>query len=172
MNTAMLFQITGLAAILSGASTLFSYWLIEGRKEKYPFLAWWVYTANAFFMVLAFLGIHLFQEEGSGLWGLAAFLFALTGNMFTTYTGKIAGMNANQLGRGLIALAIISISVGTWQAMVFPVWVPALWLATIILGVPGMFLKSWRVLSYILGGVPFSLGLIAAGYFMLSNPTL
>ena len=87
--------------------------------------------------------------------------------MFTTYIGSIAGIDAKQLGRGLIALSILFISVGTWQAGIFPSWIPALWIATIILGIPGMFLKSWRVLSYLLGGVPFSLGLIAAGYFML-----
>ena len=58
MNTAALFQITGLAAILSGASTLFSYWLRDGRKEQYPLLAWWVYTPNAFLMILAFLGFY------------------------------------------------------------------------------------------------------------------
>ena len=163
----MLFKLTGLAGVLSGASTLFSYWLSEGRKDKYPFLTWWVYTANAFFIVIAFLGIYVFQVEGVGLWGLAAFLFSLFGNMFTTYIGSIAGIDAKQLGRGLIALSILFISVGTLQAGIFPSWVPALWLASIVLGIPGMILKSWRVLSYLFGGVPFSLGLIAAGYFML-----
>ena len=168
MAISTLIQVTAYSALLLGPLSIIGSFLNEEVEKKYPALEW-LYFVNNIFMLLAFLGLYLFQAEKGGSWGLAAFLTALVAVMFMSRPGKLFGMEPWEFGGAIIALAAIFIAVASFLAGQFPPIVPGLLLAGIIFGLPGMFIKSFQRTGFILGGIGFGIGMSLAGYFMLTN---
>lgn len=168
MIFSQLLQIGGISAILLGPLSVLGTFLNEEIEKKYPALEWY-YFVNNIFMLLAFLGLYIFLAEKGGLWALAAFLTALVAVMFMSRPGKVFGMEPWEFGGAIIALATIFIAIASYIAGQFPPIVPGLLLAGIIFGIPSMFVKSFQRTGFILGGIGFGIGMVAAGYFMLLN---
>ena len=169
MTIATLIQLCGLSAILAGLFSIATTLIPEETERRYPALEW-VYTSNNFFLLLSFLGIYLFQVAGSGIWGLIGFLLGVLGALFSMRSTKTAGMEGYEFGGIFIALALIFLSIGSWLAGQFPIWIPGLWMLSILLGLPALFIKTYNRLGFILGGIPFGLGMIGAGFYLFSNP--
>jgi hypothetical protein len=166
---ASLVRITGIAAVLAAFGILGSYWLTEERKRAYPALKWWAYVGNNFPLMLTFVGMYVFLGEAGRPWGLLGFIAAAVGSILMTYPDPIGTRDGYGIGSGLLGLAIGLIAIGGVRSGVLPVWVSALWGGAVLLGIPGMLISSARMASYVLGGISFSLGLIAAGYFMMAG---
>lgn len=161
------FDVTGVAAILAALGILGSYWLTEERKERYPGLRWWAYVGNNFMLMLAFFGMYVFFGPDAGALGYVGFVAAALGSVVTTYPEPIGGLDGYQIGSGLFGLGIALAAIVSYSTGSFPPWLSGVWAASIVLGIPGMVSTAVRTLSYFLGGLSFSLGLLAAGYFML-----
>lgn len=106
--------------------------------------------------------------EFAPTWGSLAFLVGLAGVIALACPREIAGTEAAQLGSLLLALAVALLTVGSLASGAFPIWVSGLWAAACLLGLPGLVFTRLRTLGYVLGGVPFSLGFIAAGALLLT----
>lgn len=169
MTIATLIQLCGLSAILTGLISAVISFIPEETGERYAALEW-IFTANNIFLLLGFLGIYLYQVAGSGIWGLIGFLLAVLGAMLSMRATKIAGMEGYEFGGIFIALALIFLSIGSWLAGQFPIWIPGLWVLSILLGLPALFIEAYSRLGLILGGIPFSLGMIGAGFLLFTNP--
>ncbi len=57
-----------MAAILTGPIATISSLLTEETEKKYPSTEW-IFFLNNILMLLAFLGIYLYQVETRGIWG-------------------------------------------------------------------------------------------------------
>lgn len=167
MELIRLHQLTGLAGILAGLGVLGSYGLTKERKERYPAASWWVYSGNNYLLVLALLGFYLWMVESAPNWGSLAFVVGLAGVIALAYPRPIAGIEAEQIGSLLLALAVALLTVGSLASGAFPIWVSGLWAAAFLFGLPGLVFTRLRTLGYVLGGIPYSLGFIAAGALLL-----
>lgn len=168
MGLSNLIQITAVSAILVGPLSIVGSFLTEEIEKKYPSLQW-VFFTNNLFILLAFLGIYLFQVDDGGVWNLLGFLVAVLAAMFSNYPNKILGMEGWEFGGLLIALATVLFAVAINASAAFPLWVPGLWIAGIVLGIPSMFFKSYQRAGFILGALGFGLGMMAAGNLMFIN---
>lgn len=163
-----LYRVTAVAAVVSALSILGSYWLTQERKRAHPALTWWAYVGNNFPLLIAFLGMYIFLGEQGQPWGLLGLVAGAAGTIYASYPGPDGNRDGFGLGPGLIALAILLFAVGSLTSGVLPVWVAVLWGGTVLLGIPGMLSETLATVSYVLGGVSFSLGLLAAAYFMVA----
>ncbi|MDH3944595.1 MAG: hypothetical protein OEV06_10925 [Anaerolineae bacterium] len=163
----LLLQVTAVAAILVGPIAVLASFLNEEIEKKYP-VTEYVFFINSILLLLAFLGIYLFQVDETGEMGLLGFIAILIGSMFSMFPDKVAGMQGWEFGGLFIALGTILFAIATYSAGLFPQLVPIAFAAGILFGIPSIFVKSYQRLGYILGAVGFGLGTVAAGIFMLA----
>lgn len=168
MNLDQILQITGIAAILAGPLSLIGSLLSDDAVKKYPSLDW-LYFANSFFLVLAFLGIYLFQSGNGGLWAIAGFIVALLAVLLMERPGKYFGMQPYEFGGAVLSIASIFLAIASFQSNRFPLNVPTLLLAGIVLGIPSVFIPSYQRAGFILGGIGFGSAIFLAGIHILQN---
>lgn len=100
---------------------------------------------------------YLFQRDKAGVIGLIAFLVAFAGALLLTFSYNL------ETSTMIYALGLILIAVAALRAKSFPTWVPWLWLAATIVGIPGTFLPNLQNTLFLLGAILFGAGFIGAG---------
>ena len=168
MNLETLVQWSGIFAIMIGIISIAMIWMTEEMQNKYPSLEW-IYVATALFGLFAFMGIYLFILEDSGIVGLLGFVLAIIGNAFYMRDGKIAGIDAYVLASSIFAGGLILLAIGALISQGYPIWIPILWLASPILGLPAIYVKSWQSLIYKLAAVTYGIAAIGAGFTLLTQ---
>ena len=146
---------SGVAAILAGIFTL-SGTILELNPT--PSLSW-VYLVLTLTTIITLVGIYLFHKEATGALGLVGFIVALAGNLLLIYPNPIIGGSVYALGLLLIGIAALN-------ANSFPRWIPWLWIAAPLIGIPGFMLSDLESILFLLGSAAFALGFIGAGYTM------
>jgi hypothetical protein len=150
MNTSTFVRWSGVAAIITG---IFGIIAALGTGASAP----WIYVVSNVATVIALLGIYLFQRESAGVFGLIAFLVAFAGALLLTFNYALE-MSTMVYALGLVLLAIAALRAGS-----FPRWVPWMWLAATIVGIPGTFLPDLQNTLFLLGAILFGVGFIGAG---------
>jgi len=166
LNTAALLRLCGIAAVLSGLITI-----AAPLTEYFGGISIeWTYTLNTLLTLFALIGIYGVQVEGSGYWGLAGFIIASIGNAFLMGSGQfVGGMNAVIFGSSILSLGLILLAVGTFKSKAFPRWIPILWIAAPLVGIPSMISPGYATLIVALAGLIFGIAFVGAGYILWSR---
>lgn len=158
MSTTKLIRWSGVVSVLAGL------WVIgiplsELGSARQP----WIFAVGTVLAIFALFGIYAVQVEESGVWGLAGFAIGIIGEVLLMVEGdpeEPLGM----LAGALYALGLIALAIGTWRGRVFSRWVPGLWFAAIVIGLPGYAVESLMDLFLLAATVAFGLAFIVAGY--------
>lgn len=162
MTTSNLIRWSGLVAMAAGVLNV-----LDSIFEPLPWLTMFTSVATVF----ALIGIYAVQAEASGRLGLAGYLLATAGYVVivgqsTTIVGSVPSY---LVGVSLSAAGLALLAVGSLSARVFPRWVPGMWLAAIVIGLPSLFFPSLERILEIAGGTAIGLGLAGAGYLIWSS---
>jgi hypothetical protein len=150
MNTSQIVRWSGVAAIVTG---IFGVIAALGTGASAP----WIYTVSNVATLIALIGIYLFQKDSAGIFGLVAFLVAFAGALLLTFAYNL------ETSTIIYALGLILIAIAALRAGSFPKWVPWMWLAATIVGIPGAFLPDLQQTLFLLGAILFGAGFIGAG---------
>lgn len=150
MNTSQFIRWSGVAAIVTG---IFGIVAALGTGASAP----WIYMVSNVATLIALVGIYLFQKDTAGIFGLIAFLVTFAAALLMTFNFNL------ELSTMIYALGLIMIAIAALRADSFPKWVPWLWLAATIVGIPGTFLPNLQQTLFLLGSVLFGAGFLGAG---------
>ena len=150
MNMSQFIRWSGVAAIVTG---VFGIIAALGAGASAP----WVYIVSNIATLIALIGIYLFQKKSAGLFGLIAFLVAFVGALLLAFDYNL------ETSTMIYALGLILIAIAALRASSFPKWVPWMWLAATIIGIPGTFLPDLQQTLFLLGAILFGAGFIGAG---------
>lgn len=166
LTTNTLFRLCGVAAVLSGLITL-----VIPLSEYFGNLSLeWGYVLNTLFTLFALIGIYGVQVEGSGYWGLAGFIAAATGNAFLMSSeALVPGVEPVIFGSSIFSLGLILLAVGTFKSKAFPGWIPALWIAAPLVGIPSMISAGVAAVTVALAGILFGIAFLGAGSYLLTR---
>jgi hypothetical protein len=150
MNTSQFIRWSGVASFVTG---IFGIIGALGTGESAP----WIYTVSNIATIITLIGVYIFQRDFAGVFGLIAFLVALAGALLLTfaYTFETSTM--------VYAFGLVLIAISALRAASFPKWVPWMWLAVTIVGIPGTFLPNLQDTLFLLGAILFGAGFIGAG---------
>lgn len=150
MNTSQFIRWSGVASIVTG---IFGIIAALGTGETAP----WIYTVSNIATIIALIGVYLFQREKAGIFGLIAFLVAFAGALLLTFSYSL------ETSTMVYALGLVLIAISALRSASFPKWIPWMWLAAIIVGIPGTFLPNQQDILFLLGAILFGAGFIGAG---------
>jgi hypothetical protein len=150
MSTSQFVRWSGVAAIVTG---IFGIITALGVGGSMP----WVYQVSNVATLIALIGIYLYQKDTAGVFGLIAFLVAFVGALLLTFAYNLESSTM------IYALGLILIAISALWTDSFPKWVPWLWLAATIVGIPGIFLSDLQQTLFLLGAILFGAGFIGAG---------
>lgn len=151
MNMTQVVRWSGVAAVVTG---IFGIAAALGASASAP----WVYAVSNVATLIALIGIYLFQREAAGVFGLIAFLVAFAGALMMTFDYAL------ETSTMVYALGLILIAIAALRAGSFPKWIPWMWLAATIVGIPGTFLPDLQQTLFLLGAILFGAGFIGAGF--------
>lgn len=114
---------------------------------------------------MALIGIYAIQVEESGVAGFLGFVMATAGRAYFSVPGAVIGGVDGTVPLGLLyLLGLILVSVGTLKSRKLPSWVPAMWLAAVVVGLGGALLPSLELVLLRLGAIVLGLGFVGAGF--------
>jgi membrane-anchored protein YejM (alkaline phosphatase superfamily) len=161
MTTSNLIRWSGLGAMVAGMLNV-----LDGIFEPLP----WLTILSAAVTVFALIGIYAVQVEESGWLGFAGYLLWTVSFVFMAGTTSMIGSVPSFLvGIILGATGLVLLAVGTLSARVFPRWVPGLWIAAIVIGLPSLLFPSLERPLEILGAAAIGVGMVGAGYVLWSS---
>ncbi|HEU5097940.1 MAG TPA: hypothetical protein VFU22_02775, partial [Roseiflexaceae bacterium] len=130
----------------------------------------WLTTFSAVVTVFALIGIYAVQSEASGRLGFAGYLLGTAGYVVMAGGSSTIGSVPSYLvGASLGAVGLVLLAVGSLSVRVFPRWVPGLWVAAVVIGLPSLLLPSLERPLEILGAAAVGGGLAGAGYVLWSS---
>jgi hypothetical protein len=151
MATSQFVRWSGVAAAITG---IFGILAALGTGDSAP----WVYAVSNIATVFALVGIYIFQRQKAGTFGMIAFLVALGGALLVTFAFN------TETSTLIYAVGLILIAIVALRAKSFPAWVPWLWLAATIIGIPGTFMMDLQETLFLVGAILFGAGFIGAGW--------
>lgn len=154
MSTTNVIRWSGVVSVLAGLWVL-GISLSAGQP--------WIFAVGTLLAIFALSGIYAVQVEESGFWGLAGFVISISGEVLMMVEGD-PQESLGMLAGALYALGLIALVIGTWRGRVFSRWVPGLWLAAILIGLPAYAAASLMPVLIIAASVAFGLAFIVAGY--------
>ena len=122
-----------------------------------------IFFVGSVLTIFALSVIYAAQAQASGLLGLVGFLLAAIGNFVFLGEG-LWGDDVFVIGGGLYALGLILLGIASLKAGVFSRWVAWLWIASVVVGIPGFAVQSLMDLFFAAGGVALGAAFIWAGY--------
>lgn len=164
MTRSNLLRWDGVIAVLAGLLVIAVSFLPQELRFPGPLApsdpTRWLYWAVGLTTLFALIGVYTIQIEESGVWGLAGFSLATIGNaLFLAEDVAI-------LAGSIMAAGIVLLGIGTWTGGKLPRWIPGLWFASVLIGLPGAFLDNMAHTLNVIGGIPFALAFIGAGYIL------
>jgi len=149
MNTSQIIRWCGVAAIVTGILGVVT-------SLGSNFSVSWLFILSNIATLLALIGIYLFQRDSAGVFGLIAFLVAFAGALLLTFA-------YSDFSPMIYALGLVLLAIAALRAASFPKWVPWMWLAATIVGIPGIFLPDLQNTLFLLGAILLGVGFIGAG---------
>jgi len=164
MNTNALFGLAGACAIAGGALRIFAAFPLIND----PISLEWLYTAIDVLMLFGLMGIYLERAEKLRFLGLASFAVAVASLSFIG--GPDAdpfGFSTYEQGAMSLAIAMVGLSLAWVQAGEKPLWAPACWFGSIVIGGAMNVLPALSGYGFMAAGVLFGAGFVLAGLPML-----
>lgn len=157
MKQSNIIRLGGLVTAIAGLWTAVNALLPFERTPGWVFVGATVLSISALFVVYAL------QVRASGLLGLAGFVSATIGNFVFLGEGLL-GDDVFFIGGGLYALGLILLGSASLRAGVFSRWVGWLWIASVVVGIPGFAVGSLMEVLFAAGGVVLGAAFVLAGY--------
>lgn len=162
MSPRKLIRWSGVAGVLGGLWTLMTPFSAVGSDQM------WYFAIGTTLMIFTVTGIYAAQVEKSGWFGLAGYIMVVIGEVLFMIEGDPADP-MGVLAGSLYAVGLLMLAIGTYRAGVFSKRPPLLWLAAIVIGVPGFAIESLMSVLIIVASVAYGLGFILAGVELLSD---
>jgi hypothetical protein len=150
-------RLGGLLTVIAGL------WTAVNALLPFESTPGWVFLGVTVLSIVALLVVYAVQIRASGLLGLAGYVAATTGNFVFLGEGLL-GDDVFFIGGGLYALGLILLGSASLRARVFSRWVGWLWIASVVVGIPGFAVGSLMELFFAAGGVALGAGFVLAGY--------
>jgi hypothetical protein len=121
-------------------------------------------------LLLAVAGLFIFQREQTGGWGALGTLLAVVG------TGLLISDDLFSPTFALYPIAAVVFALGlgvmafcAWIARTLPRWIPALWLAAIVVGALSLGVAALQTL-FVLSGLLLAAGFVGTGLYLYTTP--
>ncbi len=127
------------------------------------------YFLSTFLTLFALTGIYLYQKKNAGILNLIGYGIAMIANLLMLVGEPFLGEEiVLTAGGSLYALGMMILAIGTYKPGRFPRWIPALWIITPLIGLPGWFMGDTvlAALLLLLGTTAFGAAFIGAGIVM------
>jgi hypothetical protein len=165
-------KLSGLAAILTGLLSL-GLGVFDAARivlEVAPTaLIEGGYFLSTFLTLVALTGIYLYQKKKAGILNLIGYGIAMIANLLMLVGEPFLGEEiVLTAGGSLYAFGMIILAIGTFKPGRFPRWIPALWIITPLIGLPGWFMGDTvlAALLLFLGTTAFGAAFMGAGVVM------
>jgi hypothetical protein len=160
LNSTTLIRWGGLAAVLAGVlRAAASFWTSAERSVALELL----YLLVDILILFGILGVFAFLVERFGVAGFLGFLLGVVGTaIIAGPDGELGGVDMYAAGSAVLAVGLVLLAVGSWNAAMLPHWVPVLWVLTAVLGSVGVAVDGLDTL-FVVSGVTFGLSFIGAG---------
>jgi len=157
MKPSDIFRLGGLVTMVAGL------WSVVNAVLPLETTSGLIFFAGTVLAIFALFVIYAALAQASGLLGLAGFLTAVIGNFVFLGEG-LWGDDVFEIGGGLYALGLILLGIASLKAGVFSRWVAWLWIASVVVGIPGFAVQSLMDLFFAAGGVALGAAFVLAGY--------
>jgi len=162
MKQSDLFRMGGLVTMVAGL------WAVVNAALPLETTSGLIFFAGSALTIFALFVIYAAQAQDSGLLGLAGFLLAAIGNFVFLGEG-LWGDDVFVIGGGLYALGLILLGIASLKAGVFSRWVAWLWIASVVVGIPGFAVRTLMELFFAAGGVALAAAFLLAGYALWAH---
>jgi hypothetical protein len=130
----------------------------------------WLYLVIDIALAFSLVGIYAYQRAESGLLGFIGFVIALAGTeSIGGPDGNIGAVDVYRAGAALIGIGMLVFAAGSLKAAKLPRYVPALWIASTVIGLAS-FAGVGGALPFQLAGIAFGLGFAGAGLHLWRDP--
>lgn len=164
MTTGKLIRWSGLASILAGLWTIVTPFApVDSAQMDY-------FALGTILMVFTATGVYSVQVQESGWWGFAGYLGVIIGEVLFMVGGSPQDLMGVFAG-SLYAVGLLLLAIGTWRADVLSKRGPMLWLAAIVIGLPGYAIESLTDILIATASVAFGLGFILVGIELFGGRT-
>jgi hypothetical protein len=154
-----------MAAILGGAMRAAASFLFDagGEIQRQS-----LYFAIDLLILFGVLGVYAQNHQAVGRWGAGGFLTTVVGILLVRSSGAVPGLDLYPAGALLVAIGWVLLSFRWWKTNRGPVFVPVLFVVSIITGLIGQIAPRAAILS-VVSGVIFGAALIGAGLQLLAS---
>lgn len=163
MKQESVMRIGGVVAALAGVWTAVSAFL---PFESAP---GWVFFVGTVLTVFALFAVYAAMAESAGALGLAGFAMASVGNLIFLGEG-VWGDMVFPVGGGVYALGLILLGAASLRAGAFSRWVGWLWIASVVVGIPGFAVESLMGIFFAAGGLALGAAFALAGVALWQRP--
>ena len=157
MKQSDIFRLGGLVTMVAGL------WSVVNAALPLETTSGLIFFAGSVLTIFALFVIYAAQAQPSGLLGLAGFLLAAIGNFVFLGEG-LWGEDVFVIGGGLYALGLIVLGIANLKAGVFSRRVAWLWIASVVVGIPGFAVQSLMEIFFAAGGLALGAAFVLAGY--------
>jgi ABC-type enterochelin transport system permease subunit len=156
VNSAILFRLAALAAIIGGALRAldaFAFEFLDSDASANLFLA------TDIFLLFALFGLYARLSQTIGAVGLIGFVVAVIGFVMMRSAGD--NIDAYVAGTATLGVGMVLLGAAIILTRAFPIWAPICWIVSLIALVLGFVTESDTAGEVI--GVAFGLGFVLAG---------
>ncbi|HEV8194122.1 MAG TPA: hypothetical protein VGP82_21960 [Ktedonobacterales bacterium] len=121
-------------------------------------------------LLLAVVGLFVFQRERAGVWGAIGALLAVLGAGLLIIDDLFSPTFAlYPLAAVVFAFGLGVLALGAWRAQTLPRWIPAIWLAAVVGGALGLGVAALQLL-FVLAGLLIAVGFVGVGLYLFAAP--
>jgi drug/metabolite transporter (DMT)-like permease len=159
MSSQQLIRWGAAAAVLAGVlRTATSFWTSAGSGAAVEVM----YLVIDLLLLFGILAIYACHSDRLGRSGFIGFVLAVIGAaVIAGPDGTIGAVNTYVAGSLSLGTGLVFLAVASWMAHTLPRWIPAMWVASTVLGIIAVAAGLEHV--FVITGVALGLALIGAG---------
>jgi membrane-bound metal-dependent hydrolase YbcI (DUF457 family) len=158
MNAGAFIRISGLVAIFAGILNILSTMPEQIPESALP----WVHRVGDISALIALTDIYLNHRKFTHTFGLIAFIVAVAGVLMLIFSLRY------EQAIMVYALGVILMAISHLRTRGIPIWVPLLWLVSVLIALPGFLIPSLGTITSLLAAMAFGLGFVEAGYYLIT----
>lgn len=168
MMTQTVLRLAGASAAVGGALRIAAAWIPPTGTPELELL-YFVIDAT---LLLGLFGVYASEHQRIGWLGLIGFVIAAIGQAsIVGPDGDYDGINIYATAVAVIGIGLAIMSVAMLLFGRFPRFIPAIWIGSLLVGLGSVVLPGKPIVAFLLAGILYALGYLAAGIFLFSKPT-